>query len=160
MSRPVQLRLAVPLLLAFLTLFAYGYQSPDASGTWVAKGSMAAPRSGACAAVLPDGRVLITGGLGSSGARDSAELFSPDGGVLIVGGSDGSSALASTDLYDPAKDSVEPGPRLSKSRMGLSATALLDGRILVAGGNDGAADLASAEIFDAAANRFLDTGAM
>src|SRR5213593_4522773 len=66
-------------LLAVTVIFGYRPQETTATGTWVAKGSMQSARSGACAAVLPDGRVMITGGLGSSGSLDTSEVFGMNG---------------------------------------------------------------------------------
>ena len=59
----------------------------EASGTWSPTGSMSAPRYGHTATLLPDGRVLVSGG-------------SPDG----------SSALGSAEIYDPALGTWSPTP--------------------------------------------------
>jgi len=68
-SRPGKLYYsAVGAMLGVLCSPMYGYQSPDATGMWVTKGSMAAARSGACAASLPEGRVLSTGGQSTTGS--------------------------------------------------------------------------------------------
>lgn len=54
-----------------------------ATGTWLPAGSLAVPRKGHSAAVLPDGRVLVTGGDAVSelpyhpGSLASAEIFDP-----------------------------------------------------------------------------------
>src|ERR1019366_7772614 len=72
--------------LGVLCSLTYGCQSSDATGMWVAKGSMAAARSGACAASLPDGRVLITGGQGPSGSMNTAEIFAADGSFSAAAG--------------------------------------------------------------------------
>ena len=46
------------------------------SGTWQAAGNMAEAREGSSSALLPDGRVLISGGAGTDGPLASADLFS------------------------------------------------------------------------------------
>lgn len=91
-----------------LLLKAQGSQVP--SNTWAPGGAMAQPRTGASAALLPDGRVLITGGVGVNGATATAELFSPTGGFT---------AAAS----------------MKVARTGHSSVALRDGRVLVMGGS-------------------------
>src|SRR3989442_12814303 len=105
--------LILALLVTFLTYTAS--LSAQAPGAFTPIGNMTAPRGGHTATLLPNGKVLITGG-----RRDgltSAELFDPvtatfsstgemvipDGEVLIAGGQlPGGSGAAGTDLYDPA----------------------------------------------------------
>src|SRR5437016_6956073 len=152
--------------------------SPEAqarSGTWAPAGSMAQARTGASAALLQDGRVLIAGGEGSGAPGNTLEIFNPatgsfslagtltssrknhaavllsDGRVMIVGGSDGKQILNSSEIVDPAAGTVSSGPSLSTARVGHSATMLLNGDVLVAGGSDGSKDLASAELYSASA---------
>lgn len=50
-----------------------------ATGTWAAAGSLSAGRAYASATLIPDGRVLVTGGFTGSGYLDSADLY--DGGL-------------------------------------------------------------------------------
>lgn len=74
--------------------------------------SMVVPRSRHLAVPLPDGSVLIVGGLDSAGAPiDVIELFSLDAGFVAVG-------------------TLPP----NAGRVDVSATALPDGRVLFAGG--------------------------
>jgi endoglucanase len=49
----------------------------DSSDAWSTAAPMSTPRYGAVAAALPDGRVLVAGGEGESGALASAEEFTP-----------------------------------------------------------------------------------
>ncbi|WP_037309316.1 DUF6603 domain-containing protein [Amycolatopsis orientalis] len=77
-----------------------------ATGTWLPAGSLAVPRKGHSAAVLPDGRVLVTGGdaVGElpyhPGSLASAEIFDPvsktwsPAGRLPGGGRSGHRCLA------------------------------------------------------------------
>src|SRR5215212_10919266 len=49
------------------------------TGSWMPSGAMGQARTGAAAVQLPDGRVMITGGSGVSGALATAELFGSTG---------------------------------------------------------------------------------
>lgn len=104
-----------------------------ATGTWTQTGSSLVPRSRHIAALLPDGRVLIAGG-----------IVSP-GGVPAT--------AASSELYDPVTGTWSPTGRLNRPRYNAQATSLADGRVLVSGGAvDEQAPFTekSAEIYDPA----------
>jgi N-acetylneuraminic acid mutarotase len=143
-----------------------------ATGVWTVCGSMHVPREQHTASLLPDGHVLVAGGLNhggfGNGARlDSAELYDPaagmwsttasmaavhsghtatplpNGRILVAGGE-----KATAELYEPSKAIwVSPGS-LSTVRTGHTATLLRSGRVLVTGGYgpDGQ-PLATAEIY-------------
>jgi hypothetical protein len=138
-----------------------------ASGTFTPVGNMTDAREGHTATLLPDGRVLLTGGRDNGTVSlDSAELYYPgsrtfaktsrmahgreahtatllrDGKVLIVGGGEsglpgGYITLSSSELYDPVSGTFSPGGKLLQERFGHSATLLRDGRVLVVGGHSG-----------------------
>jgi hypothetical protein len=80
-------------------------------------GSMAVPRSGQSATLLPNGKVLLAGGSGVSGILNSAELYDPGSGTFAATG------------------------KMSFSRSAPSAVLLLDGKVLVAGGGAPVAEL-------------------
>jgi hypothetical protein len=120
-------------------------------------GSLATPRALHSGTLLPDGRVLVTGGFvavdGTTTA--SAEIYDPstgrfvpagamrvgrvvhsatlltDGRVLVLGGLQASSA---TDVFDPTADLWGPGPILEPAWGSSTVTLLRNGRILVFGG--------------------------
>jgi hypothetical protein len=99
----------------------------DAS-SWSYTGSLNTPRSRYTATLLPNGKVLVTGG-------DNA-----DGGVL-----------ASAELYDPSTGTWSLTARLNAPRVSHTATLLPDGRVLAAGGRSSTslADiLDSSELYD------------
>src|SRR5439155_1211205 len=131
------------------------------SETWAPTGNMAQARSGASAALLQDGSVLIAGGANGDVSLASAELFKngsfsatgsmllarsnaaavalKDGRVLITGGSTASGPTSETEIYDPATGSWTIGNSMAASRWGHTATLLADGRVLIAGGQGSAA---------------------
>jgi hypothetical protein len=99
------------------------------TGTWTPAGIMTEPRLYHAATLLPDGRILVTGG-----------------GSLLEDGS-----LATAEVYDPETGEWSGSGNLVARRSGHSATLLSDGRVLLAGGAWGAAPeepLPSAEVYD------------
>lgn len=145
---------------------------------------MTTRRAAHTATLLPDGKVLITGGFAGESTLAGAEIFDPttktftgrgnmsvarsahtatllsSGKVLIAGGYNGS-YLASAELYDPAANSFTPVSTMTTARSGHVATVLPNGKVLLAGGvGVGWTFLASAEIYDPATNTFAATGGM
>lgn len=167
---------------------AFHYPSPSASkaGSVSAGVLMLEPRSGHSATLLPDGRVLIAGGMRKNQHfYRSAELFDPatgkfqptgemhegrvgqaavllpSGMVLIAGGWVGHGGTSSAELYDPSNGKFAAISSMKSRRGRPSATLLTNGDVLIAGGeeNDNEA-LASAEIFHAKSLSFQETGSM
>lgn len=165
--------------------------TPDhiALPTWTATANMAVARSGNTATLLPDGRVLVTGGGGEDtryegGPRSaSAELYDrssgtwiaaprmidarvwhsatllSDGSVLVVGGSVN---LREAELFHRGTGKWIATGSTSTPQGGQTATLLLDGRVLVVGGNPGSEfdPLATAELYDPTTGRWTATGSM
>jgi N-acetylneuraminic acid mutarotase len=96
------------------------------TNTWSAASSMATPRYGHSATLLPDGKVLVAGG--RSQAKSDAPL------------------LTSVELYDPATNTWSAAGSMSTARLGHTATLLSNGKVLVMGGEGGA--ITTAELYD------------
>lgn len=155
------------------------------AGGIIAIPSMNLTRAAHTSTLLPDGKVLITGGFaGDESSLVSAEVFDPvketfgaagnmsvsrvghtatllpNGKVLIAGGYNGN-YLASAELYDPSARTFSPTNAMRTARSGHMAVLLPNGKILLAGGvGSGWTFLSSAEIYDPATNSFTATGDM
>jgi|GEM_PF-3584879 len=131
------------------------------TGTWTLTGAMNGPRTKHTATLLPDGTVLVAGGLFyRSGTQAAAELYDPatgtwhrtgsmissraehtatllpNGSVLVAGGTPGGccGGQVTAELYDPATGTWHATGSLSDPRLNHAATLLPDGTVLVAGG--------------------------
>ena len=135
-----------------------------AAGEFTLTGSMSVGRQYHTSTLLPNGQVLIVGGLGiaDQSAIPTAELYDPvkgtfsltgspsvprgahtatllsNGKVLIAGGQNPSSpdnpGIASTELYDPSSGTFSPAANMTVQRYGHTATLLNNGQVLIAGG--------------------------
>jgi N-acetylneuraminic acid mutarotase len=92
--------------------------SAQPPAAWTMAEPLAEPRWGHTASVLPDGRVLIVGGVHPvhRNVRDELET------------------LASVEIFDPASGAWLAGPTLHTARAQHAAIVLADGRVLVLGG--------------------------
>jgi N-acetylneuraminic acid mutarotase len=108
-----------------------------ASGTFtLSGGKMATTRANHTATLLPNGKVLIAGGM---------NVYVP----RIRWGS----CTNLAELYDPATDSFSPAGAMTVVHCGHTATLLQNGRVLVVGGTD-------AELYDPASNSWSSAGTM
>jgi hypothetical protein len=115
-----------------------------ATGKFTMTGSMAVDRENHTATLLPDGRVLVTGG---------ENLLT---GVLLRSG-----VLASADIYNPATGKFSPTGSMAVARSTQSATLLASGLVLIAGGKTGTSRVvASAELYHPSTGKFSPTGSM
>ena len=89
-------------------------------GTFTATSNMTAPRGSHTATLLPDDRILITGGYAGY-------------------------PLATTEIYDPVTQTFTAAAVMTAARTGHTATLLPDGRVLIVGGD---LSMGSAEIYD------------
>jgi Tol biopolymer transport system component len=138
-----------------------------ATGTFSATGSMSKPRESHTATLLPDGRVLITGGItGASPLASLSVVLASYRGPIAPATSSGvaatsSNVLASAELYDPKTGTFSKTGSMSTFRDDHTATLLQDGRVLVVGGGgEGYASVTSAELYDPARGTFSRTGSM
>ena len=131
-----------------------------ASGLFSSTVTMTSARQGPTATLLPDGKVLITGGVDNNqNVLDTAELYDPvtgefsaaghmttsryahlaavlgDGDVLIAGGIDNAgSSLASAEIFDANSGSFGAIAAMPRDRFRVGATVLTSSTILIAGG--------------------------
>jgi hypothetical protein len=160
-------------MLLILTLVAETPWADDLAGAFSLTGTPTAGRIFDAATKLPDGTVLIAGGLatdvfpsrsaerydpasgtftltGSLGSprRLYTATLLPNGKALLAGGvGDGNSALNSAESHDPATGAFSPTGDMSTPRSSHKATLLADGSVLItAGFNFAAGYLSSAEI--------------
>jgi len=131
-----------------------------ATGTFSLTESLAVARDSHTATLLPNGKVLIAGGITNPSLPITAELYDSaagafvrtgnmvttrhshtatllsDGRVLVTGGADVAGVpIASAELYDPSNDTFTPTGSMLKPRVGHSATLLTNGKVLIAGGD-------------------------
>ena len=99
-----------------------------ATGSWTNTGSMNTARQNHTAILLPNGKVMVAGGFGSSGST----------------GFQGTS-----EVYDPVTQRWTPAGVLATAREFHTASLLPNGRILVAGGEDSSfGPITGAELYD------------
>jgi hypothetical protein len=128
-QKPVGAHVAMMLCLV-VTIGAISHV--EASSGWSLVASMSTPRTGHTATLLPDGRVLVSGGQWSDQSGD-------DGGFATV--------EASSEIYDPRQGAWLTTASMSTPRYLHTATLLPDGRVLVSGGyNDTSCQLHHAEV--------------
>ncbi len=134
------------------------------SSTWSMHVPMNHIRRYHTATLLPNGQVLVTGGLGEynqTTVLNTTEIYDPqektwtnaapmtnarafhsatllaNGKVLIVGGDNkllSERTLASVEIYDPSTDTWSETTNLNFPRMDHRALLLKDGRVMIAGG--------------------------
>jgi N-acetylneuraminic acid mutarotase len=155
-------------------------------GAWSSAGSLNTIRSTHTATLLPNGKVLVAGGLGTGGVYlASAELYDPatgtwtvtgsmnfarsehtatllpNGKVLVAGGlGTGGVYLASAELYDPASGTWTATGSMGAARYEHMLAVLANGQVLVVGGANSTNVLASAELYNPATGTWSGTGAL
>ena len=189
-------RFAVVRTLVLAALLAAGLvastpvpASAGTSGTWANTGSLNTARTDHTATLLPNGQVLVAGGLGVAGALASAELYNPatrtwtvtgsmaagregqtatllpNGEVLVAGGSTPlASCVSSAEIYSPSTGRWATTGSMTEGRCSHTATLLTNGQVLVAGGcckpRINGDTLASAELYNPSAGTWQATGSL
>jgi len=135
-----------------------------ATGNWSATGFLTTSRGGQTATLLPNGKVLVAGGVDvlCSSPVQTAEIYDPatrswtavppmrfarmqhtatllpTGKVLIIGGYPGGPGggppFSSAELFDPDSLSWSPAADMPTGRTRHTVTVLANGKILIAGG--------------------------
>ena len=129
-----RLLLVVCITITFATaLLAFRVSSPKATrvGTVAPAASMLEPRSGHSATLLPDGKVLIVGGM-----RRNQDFYK------------------SAELFDPATGKFKQTGEMNERRVGHIAVLLPSGKVLIAGGWVGIGGTDSAELYDPTTGKF------
>jgi hypothetical protein len=107
----------------------------------------------------------LAGSMGTSRALHTATLL-PNGKVLVTGGENyydeviASTLLASAEIYDPLAHTWSPAASMATARDYHTATLLPNGLVLVTGGFGSTGYTASAELYDPIANTWSPAGSM
>ena len=100
---------------------------------------MTITRGNHTATLLPNGKVLVVGGLCSGG------FTYPDN---------------SAELYDPSTGTWKATGSMNVARVSTAATLLANGHVLIAGGNSTSSGARSAELYDSSSGTWKTTGSM
>ncbi len=181
--------LILPLtgLISGATLVQKGASAQTVTPSWTLTGDLNTPRYAHTATLLPNGKVLVAGGLGpnscSSTPTSTAELYDAvsgtwsatgnlntarsnhtatllrNGQVLVAGGYAPQVSLNSPELYDPATGMWRPTGSFNTIRVNPSATLLPNGKVLAVGASSAELTSISAELYDPATETWSSTGA-
>jgi len=184
--RATSLRVETRVLLSMIALglAAVGGVGQTGSEQWTLTGQLNTPRYRHTATLLPNGKVLVAGGIGPvscSSPANSAELYSPingtwsitgslntartnhtatllqNGQVLVLGGYDAQAPLSSAELYNPGTGLWRSTRSFNSIRSNGSATLLSTGKVLAVGVSS--AETITAELYDPATETWTLTGA-
>ena len=174
------------VVLVCAVLVLRGSMPQVSSGTWAPTGNLTEPRQNAAAALLADGRILITGGDAGGSALVSADLFNTDGAispaapmrsaarskhvsvtlqdgrVLVAGGTvPGGGTTNAAEIYDPIANTwTNLAGGMMEARSGATAALLPDGRVVIAGGQNGSVVSSTIEVFDPSVDAFSFAGVL
>jgi hypothetical protein len=152
--------------------------------SWASTGSLASPRNRHTATLLPNGKVLVSGGSNDSGPLATAELYDPasgtwsttasmasprffhtatllnNGKVLVSGGHHNSGPVATAEVFDPASGIWSTTASMASPRFFHTATLLNNGKVLISGGLGPQGPLATAEVYDPTSGTWSVTDSM
>jgi MBG domain-containing protein/Kelch motif protein len=154
------------------------------TGQWVNSSVLLQGRAGAAAVLLPDGRVMVTGGDVNGAPNSSVEMFNGDGSVsaaapmatarsghsallltngevLVTGGrTSGGGSTNSAELYDPLEDAWTAAPAMQDARTGHTVLQLPDWTVLVIGGTNSGGAVSGVERYSPDTNSFTHAGVL
>ena len=128
-----QNRLVQPTSIASAELY------DPATNTWAAAGTLATARSVHTATLLPNGKVLVAGGLNTAASASNIRI---------------------AELYDPATNAWTSAGTMTAARYAHTATLLPSGKVLVTGGVTASGDVATSELYDPATNSWTAASPM
>src|SRR5579863_7332730 len=102
---------------------------------------------------------VVTATMTSARQFHTATLL-PNGKVLVTGGFNGSRVLNTAELYDPVANTFTALTTMTSARQFHTATLLPNGEVLLTGGWNGSRVLNTAELYDPVANTFTALSAM
>jgi Tol biopolymer transport system component/N-acetylneuraminic acid mutarotase len=150
---------------------------------WTTAAGLGNPRGNHTATLLANGKVLVAGGLGTTGELATAELYNPatdtwsftgslasarhdhtatplaNGKVLVAGGEKNGQSLDTAELYDPNTGSWSSAASLISKRLLHTATLLQNGKVLITEG-DGIGTSHSAELYDPTMNTWTSAASL
>jgi hypothetical protein len=142
--RKISRKILWPTFLFALLLTVAATSARAQVNTFTATGNLVtSPRYQHTAALLSNGKVLITGGLTASATTPPTI-----------------STLASAELYDPTTLAFAATGNMTTSRAYHTATLLNNGNVLISGGSNTGPELASVELYDPTTGVFTATGSM
>lgn len=160
------------------------------TGKWSSTGPMRAARGNLTATLLPNGKVLVAGGINAANnPLATAELYNPSTGkwtatgslnvardehtatllatgkVLAAGGENTAGVTTNrTELYNPSTGKWTFTGNLNASRLEHTVTMLMNGNVLIAGGNNVTVNatkvLGTVELYNPSTGAWTKTGSM
>ena len=160
-SRSLAARFFAAAMLVAAIINLIPMQTASAASSLLDAAALNIARAGHTATLLPNGKVLVAGGLISiSESTNTVEIYDPasntwtmaaamstaraahtatllaNGKVLVAGGFTSATGLTSSaEIYDPDSDSWSPANNMQQARTSHTATLLENGSILIAGGS-------------------------